>query len=107
MSVIQKFFALNAKEKRYKDFPRAKFSPSSITLSEDGLCHLLYGNSTSENILGVVMKLHEAEIRRCPTSAPAEALVARPSTSTLRSPSTILASWFARSLELALMRMYF
>ncbi|KAF9943427.1 hypothetical protein BGZ70_005989, partial [Mortierella alpina] len=60
-SVIQKFFALNAKEKRYKDFPKAKFTPSSITLTEDGLCHLLYGNSASENILGVVMKLHEAE----------------------------------------------
>ncbi|KAF9920835.1 hypothetical protein BGZ67_000962, partial [Mortierella alpina] len=60
-SVIQKFFALNAKGKRHKDFPMAKFTPSSITLTEDGLCHLLYGNTASENILKVVMKPHEAE----------------------------------------------
>ncbi|KAG9321832.1 hypothetical protein KVV02_007163, partial [Mortierella alpina] len=43
----------NAKEKRYKDFPKAKFTLSSITLTEDGLCHLLYGNTASENILKV------------------------------------------------------
>ncbi|KAF9944571.1 hypothetical protein BGZ72_002218 [Mortierella alpina] len=65
-SVIQKFFALNAKEKRYKDFPKARFTPSWITLFEDGLCHLLYGNSPSENILGVVLKLHGAEVKKMP-----------------------------------------
>ncbi|KAF9571041.1 hypothetical protein EC968_001075 [Mortierella alpina] len=70
-SVIRKFFGLNAKENRYKDFPKAKFSPSSITLSEDGLCHLLYGNTPSENLLKAVMQPHTTEVKKLPTRSKA------------------------------------
>ncbi|KAG9321350.1 hypothetical protein KVV02_007148, partial [Mortierella alpina] len=57
-SVIQMFFALNAKEKRYKDFPKAKFTPSSITLTEDGL---------SKGLGIVVVKVKEEYTsKKCP-----------------------------------------
>ncbi|KAF9148621.1 hypothetical protein DFQ26_002289, partial [Actinomortierella ambigua] len=63
-SVIAKFFRLNDQEHRYADFPKAKFSPSTITLTEEALCHLLSSTGGRPDLVKPLLRQYDEAVKK-------------------------------------------
>ncbi|KAK3810228.1 MAG: hypothetical protein J3Q66DRAFT_415654 [Benniella sp.] len=66
-SDIDYFFRMNEKEKMYKDFPVASFTPRAVIMSEEGLLHALWTKDTKTllcEILGISQLTKKAAVDR-------------------------------------------
>lgn len=63
MSSVEFFFARNDIEKKYKDFPHARYSPSCSFLSEHALVDILWSDATTREALRVVLDLDEKALK--------------------------------------------